>query len=139
YLVPLAVPPLVHNLSFSRENEAFWLLAGAPLARPARLARGVCKAVQLLLVTPVCLPLGIVAAWAWHDPVAALLHTGLAWLLSWALALSSLWLVVRDYPFASPTVRGATTGPLTLPMALLGSVVMALAGLHLLFAESPWF
>ncbi len=139
YLVALALPPLIHNLTFSRESEAFWLLAGAPLARPARLARGVCKAVMLLLVTPVCLLLATVAAWAWNDPLAALLHAALAWLLSWLLSLSSLWLVVRDYPFSCATIRGTAAGPVTVPMALLGTAVMALAWLHLLFAASPWF
>jgi hypothetical protein len=139
YLVALAVPPLIHNLTFSRESEAFWLLASSPLARPPQLARGVCKAVMLLFVTPICLLLGIIAAWAWHDPLSALLHAGLAWLLSWLLALSSLWLVVHDYPFACATVRGSSAAPITLSMAMLGAVVMMLGGLHLLFAGSPWF
>jgi hypothetical protein len=139
YLVALAVPVVVHNLAFSRDHPASWLLVAAPLEQPAGVARGVCKAVMALVVAPLCVLLGAVMTVAWADPLAALLHAGLAWALAWPLALLTLWLVIPDLPFALPQARGGTLGPLAVPLAVLGSGAMLWAALHCLFADSPWF
>jgi hypothetical protein len=138
YLLALAVPPIVYQLSFSRDADAFWLLAAAPLERPAAVARGVCKALMLWLVAPLCLFWGVIALVVWGDPVAAALHTGLALLLGWLLALASLWLLA-DAPFSLPLARGGTLGPLALPLAVFSGALMPLAALHYLFAASPFF
>jgi hypothetical protein len=139
YLLALAVPAIVYQLTFTREGNAWWLLAAAPIERPGLLARGACKAVMVLVVVPLCALWGIVAAWLWHDPLAALLHVTLAVLLSWTMALTALWLVVHDPPFSLTLARGSAVGPLAIPVAILSAALAPLATLHYYFAASPWF
>lgn len=139
YLIALAVPPIIYNLTFTRDSEAAWVFRGAPLDRSPDMGRGTCKAVMVIIVTPLCLLFGIAAAVTWGYPLSAALHAALAWGLSWLLALTSLWLVVPDYPFSAPAARGGSFGPLAVPMAILSAVMMTFAGLHYLFASSPWF
>jgi len=38
-----------------------------------------------------------------------------------------------------PLTRGATMGPLAVPMAILSGAVLPFASLHYLLAPSPWF
>jgi len=139
YLLALAVPAIVYQLTFTREGGAWWLLAASPVERPALVARGACKAMMVLVVLPLCLLWGIVAAVLWSDPLAAVLHVALAVLLSWTMALTSLWLVVHDPPFSLPLARGSAVGPLAVPVAILSAALAPLATLHYYFASSPWF
>jgi hypothetical protein len=139
YVLALSVPAIIHQLTFTRDGPAGWLLLAAPLARPGRLARGACKAVMVLVVLPLCLLWGLIAAFAWGDVVAAALHVAWTMLLCWAMALAALWMVVLEPPFSHPLARGSSMGPLALPLAILSAAVMPLAGLHYFFAPSPWF
>jgi len=139
YLLAVAVPGIVHNLCFSREHQAVWLLLGAPLEDPAAVARGVCKAVLLLVMAPACLLFGLVAALAWQDPLAAVVHAGFAWILCWPMALVGLWLVAPDVPFSLPPVHGSAMGRLALPLAVLNLGVILGTALHCLWAGSVWF
>ena len=91
------------------------------------------------VVVPLCLAFGVVAAIAWGDPLSAFLHACLAGALAWPMALTALWLVIADVPFSLPYARGSTIGPLAVPMAILASGLMLWAGLHYLFAPSPYF
>ncbi len=139
YLLALSVPPLVYQMTFTREGNAWWLLAAAPVESPARLARGVGKAILAFAVAPLCLLWGIVAVSVWGDPLAALLHAGLAFLLSVALTYTAFWLVIADPPFSRVAARGSAVGPLAVPMAILSAALAPLLTLHMLFARSPWF
>jgi hypothetical protein len=139
YLLALAVPAIVYQMTFTREGAGWWLLAAAPVERPALLARGACKAMMVLVVFPLCLLWAIVAAVMWRDPLAALLHAALAGLLCWTMALTSLWLVLHDPPFALPLARGSAVGPLAIPVAILAGALTPLATLHYYFAGSLWF
>jgi hypothetical protein len=139
YLVPLALPVVLFNLVFTRDSAGSWVLGGAPLARPSGLSRGVCKAVQLGVVTPCCVLLGIVSGSIWEDIPAALLHAGLAWMLAWPAALASLWLVVPALPFSAPPARGVSLALPPLPLAAFSLVAFSLAGVHYLFADRPMF
>jgi hypothetical protein len=139
YLIALAVPVVVYNLSYCRDSAAGWVLAGAPLAGPGGVARGACKAVMVWLVSPMCLLFGVTAAVAWGDVGAAALHAGLAWALSWPAALAGLWLVARAAPFTLPPARGAALGLPPLPVAALAAVGCTAAAVHALFAASPLF
>jgi hypothetical protein len=139
YLIALAVPTLVHNLTFCRDSAGSWLWWTSPLEEPAALARGACKAIGLWVVTPCCLLLGVAAGLAWRDPLAAILHAGLAWVLSWLAALASLWLIVPGLPFSRNPQRGGSLGLPPLPLFALGSVAALLGTLHLLFADQPAF
>jgi hypothetical protein len=91
------------------------------------------------LVTPLCLLLGVIDLVMWGDPVSAVLHAGLAWLLSWPLALAGLWLLAPSQPFALPYARGASLGIPPLPLAGLSVALLTAAGLHFWLAASPYF
>jgi hypothetical protein len=139
YLIALAAPVVVYNLTYCKDSGGGWVLRAAPLRRPAGVGRGACKAVMLWLVTPVCVGFGAVAGWYWHDPVAALLHAGLAWALSWPAALAGLWLLAGGLPFSLPPARGTALGVPPLPLAALAAVACTAATLHCLFAGSVYF
>jgi hypothetical protein len=139
YLIALAAPVIVYNLTYCKDSGGGWVLRAAPLQRPAGVGRGACKAMMLWLVTPVCVGFGAVAGWYWHDPVAGLLHAALAWALSWPAALAGLWLLAAGLPFSLPPARGTALGVPPLPLAALGAVACTAATLHCLFAGSVWF
>ena len=54
FLLPMSAPALVFNLAYCKDSSGGWLLRSAPVARPLGLAIGACKAVQLWVVTPLC-------------------------------------------------------------------------------------
>jgi hypothetical protein len=140
YLIALAVPQIVYQLAFSRESDAGgWLFSTAPLAHPEGIARGLCKAVHAVTITPLCIAFGIVAAISWSDPVSAGLHAGLAWLLSWPMALASLGLVIPSFPLTRPLSRGDSLGPIALPLAAFSAAVMPVGALHYYYAGTIWF
>jgi hypothetical protein len=139
YLIALAVPPMLYNLSFSRNFAAAWVLLTAPMERPAGLALGFCKAVVLRVAVPLCLLWAFVALLVWRDVASALLHAALAAGLSWLLGLVGLWLIVREPPLSCPAVLGGSIGPLALPMAGLSAAMMVMVALHCRFASSPLF
>jgi hypothetical protein len=139
FLLPVAVPGIVYNLCSSREHQAVWLLLGAPLEEPAAVARGMCKAVVGLVMAPACVLLGLLTGFLWQDPLAGLLHAGLAWALCWPLALVALWLVTPDVPFSLPPVYGGALGRLGVPLALLNANVVLGTALHCLWAGSLWY
>ena len=139
WLLAVSVAGIVYNLCFSVQHGAIWLLRSAPLADPAGIARGVCKAVMALIVVPCCLLLALLTGIVWQDPLAGALHGCLAFALSWPMALTALWLVVPDAPFSLSPVQGGSSGPLALPLAVLTGAIMVGAAMHALWAHSPWF
>jgi hypothetical protein len=139
YLIALAVPPILYNLSFSRSYNAAWVLSTAPLEAPAGVALGMCKAVVLRVVMPLCVLWALVAAWVWRDVTSALLHAALAAGLSWILGLIALVLVVRDPPLSCRPVLGGSIGPIALPMAGFTSAMTLAVALHCRFGTSPLF
>ncbi len=139
FLVPLGAPALVFHLGYCRDSGGGWLLQAAPLARPFDLARGACLPVQALVVTPLCLLLGVAAALIWGDAVAGLLHAALAWALTWVFVLASLALLRPARPFSLPPPRGAGLALPPLPMLGMGAAVSALAAVHALAARFPLY
>jgi hypothetical protein len=137
FLVPLAAPNLVFNLSYCRDSGGGWLLRAAPVARPVALAAGACKAVFVWVVTPLCVALGLAAGWAWGDALSAALHAGLTWGLTWVFVLASLWLVSPALPFTLPPARGGALALPLLPMLALGGVATALGLIHAKAAIYP--
>jgi hypothetical protein len=134
YLFAVAVPLAVHQLAYCGDWTGSWLWWSAPLARPEELVRGTCKAVMTLMVTPLVLLLAVVMWVAWADPVAAVSHALLAWLLCWPAAWAGVWLLLEAPPFSLSPVRGGTLGVPPLPLAALTMVAGTLTGLHYLFA-----
>jgi hypothetical protein len=139
YLIALAMPQILYNLTFTRSFAAAWVLATAPLDRPAALALGLCQAVFLRLIVPLCALWAAVAAVVWRDPGSALLHAALAAGLAWLMGLIALTTVVREPPLSRAPVVGGSIGPLAVPMAALSSLAMVGVALHCRLAPSPLF
>lgn len=139
YLLVLAVPVIVLNLSFSEWHESAWILKSAPLANPYGIALGGAIVVQILLATPASVLLGVSMGLAWGNPLSAALHAGLAWSGSWLAALAALWFVVPDLPLSQPAVRGGSLGSAVIPLTAFSCVASFVGGLHLLFAGSIVF
>ena len=139
YLVALSVPVILLNLTFSEWNGAAWVLASAPLKRPDSVATGAQAVIQFLVVTPLCLLLGLCMFLSWGDATSAAVHAGLAWLLSIPAGLAAIWLVIPDLPLSRPASRGGTMGTAVLPLSMLSCVASLLGGLHFLFAETVTF
>ena len=103
------------------------------------MVRRAVRAVLLLVVTPCCLLLGVVAWWAWGDPLAAAAHALLAGLLAWVGARAALWLMVPDLPFSRSPLRGGSVGMPPVPLLAIGATSTFVGALHLLFADRPEF
>jgi hypothetical protein len=138
YLLALAVPAMVYNLCFCRDYEAAWLILSAP-CDAADFGLGVCKAVMVRYVVPLAAAYGLIAAVWWADPLAAILHASLAVGLAWVMALAALWLVVPDLPLTLPTARGASIGPVALPLAIFSLALFTIAGFHIILAATWGF
>lgn len=139
YLLVLAAPVIVLNLSFSEWHASSWILRSAPLADPYGVSLGGAIVVQLMIVTPACLLLGVGMGLAWGDPLAAALHAGLAWTGSWLAAVAALWFVVPDLPLSQPASRGSSLGSAVIPLAGFSCVASFVGGLHFVFARSSVF
>lgn len=139
YLIALSVPVIVLNLTWSDSSDAFHVVRTAPLENPSGIAFGGGKSVMLWVVTPLCLLLFAVDCIVWRDPLAAGLHSGLAWMVSWLTTLASLWMVIPDYPLSQPAARGSGIGPAVIPLAVFSCATSFLGGLHYVFASTAWF
>lgn len=139
YVLAMAIPVIVLNLSFSEWHESSWVLRSAPLGDPYGVSLGGAVVVQTLIATPACLALGISMGIAWGDPLSAVLHASLAWIGCWLSALAALWFVVPDLPLSQPAARGSSLGTAVVPLAAISCVASFVGGLHFLFGRSPIF
>jgi hypothetical protein len=73
----------------------------------------------------------------WGNPLSALLHSALAWGLTWAALRAALWLLPPQLPFSVPPARGLGLRVPPLPVAALGLVLSALGAVHVLCARYP--
>ncbi|HBP19704.1 MAG TPA: hypothetical protein DEA08_18175 [Planctomycetes bacterium] len=135
-LLASAVPPIVQNVSFSRDSGAVFLLESAPLVDAARFLAGVRKAILVTLFYPALFALSLLLAWAWRDPLHALLHVGVAWLVVEGAARWSMVSVLRGYPFREAMVRGATMGPIVLASGVVTGAASTLGLIHFFAARS---
>lgn len=132
-LLASAVPVAVQNLAFSRDPQASSLLATAPLRDPAAFLAGVRKALLASVFAPAVLALAVTLAVLWRDPLHALVHAALTWVLIDGAARVSVPAVLRGLPFAQPMVRGATLGGIALVSAAVFAAAST-AGAAYLFA-----
>ena len=139
YVLAMAVPVIVLNLSFSEWHGSSWVLRSAPLGNPYGVSLGAALVVQILIATPACLALGVSMGLAWGDPLSALLHAGLAWIGCWLAALAALLFVVPDLPLSQPAARGSSLGTAVISLAGISCVASFAGGLHFLFGRSPIF
>jgi hypothetical protein len=135
-LLASAVPPVVQNVSFTRDPGAAWLLESAPLLDTARLVAGVRKALAVGLFYPALGLLFLSLAWAWQDPLGAGLHTLVAWLVVEGALRWSMAEVLRGYPFREEMIRGATMGSVALASGLVTGAAATLGIAHFFAAQS---
>ena len=139
FLIPMAAPALIHNLTYARDSAGGWLLRAAPVADPLGLVLGSVRAVYFWVVLPLCLLMGTTAAAIWNDPLAGVLHAALAAGLTWLVLLASLWLVSRAWPFSLPPARGSALALPPLPTFALSVALLTVAGVHALLAQFPLY
>ncbi|MGE0707003.1 MAG: hypothetical protein AB7N76_02570 [Planctomycetota bacterium] len=135
-LLASALPPLVQNVSFSRDPEAAWLLAQAPLPDAAALVAGVRQALLVSFFYPLLLCFFVALTASWRDPLHALGHTLVAWLVVEGAARWSVGAVLRGYPFREAMARGATMGPVALASGVVVGASSLLLGGYLFAARS---
>jgi hypothetical protein len=139
YLFVVAVPAVIHQLSFCEDNLGSWILLAAPLASPGAFVRGLCKAIIVFLVFPFAVVLGIVAGVAWQDWISAGLHLLLILSLAWPAALAGVWLLLRSVPFSLEPARGGALGIPPLPLAVVSTVALFFTTLHYFLARHALF
>jgi hypothetical protein len=140
YLVGEAAPSLLHQMRFSSDHEASWVLGTAPIDQPAAFARGLCKALWIRFVVPLCAMAFVLFVWIWRDPLSSGIHAGLLGLAGWSFLVGSAAIQFRTIPFRSPLAKGESFGPIAGLTAAMTAVAMTFAALHGLAASHrTWF
>jgi hypothetical protein len=140
YLVGEAAPALLHQVRYSSQFEASWVLSTSPITDPSRFVRGICKALWWRFVVPVNLFTAIVFAWVWKDPLAITMHAILIGLAGWGFLYGCAVVQFRSIPFSYPLARGESFGPIAGLTAAMMAIAMAFAGLHGAVAQNrTWF
>ncbi len=135
-LLAAAVPSLVQNLLFSRDPQASWLLALAPVEGRADLARGARKALLLSVLAPATLLVLAIEAWLWRAPLDALLVALSTWLMIELSARLAQVMVLTRLPFSIALTRGATLGSIALVSTLASAGATGVAALQFALAGS---
>ncbi|MHC4404289.1 MAG: hypothetical protein ACYTG0_31935 [Planctomycetota bacterium] len=130
YLLAVPMPTIVHNLRFSRDHRASWVLQSAPIADRPAFAEGIRKAVTYRILVPVLVLLAFVLIAKWGDVPHALAHVGVGWLVVVAAGYATVIGTLRKLPFSSPTARGETFGPIALLAAAVSGAALFLAVVH---------
>ena len=123
-LPAMLLPTLMHNLRFSRDHDARWMLAAAPVRDPSALVEGLRKALMWRLLAPVFAALLLIFAVVWKSLPHAALHVALGWLLAGAAGHASKMGVMRGLPFAEPLARGETMGAIGMFSAIVSGGLM---------------
>jgi hypothetical protein len=123
-LPAMSMPALLHNLRFSRDHAASWVLATAPGARPAEFGEGMRKAIQWAFLAPTMLVLSIGLGVLWRDPAHAAMHFLICWLLTVTAGYVATRGVVQWLPFSAPLARGESMGSIAAISAAIGGGVM---------------
>jgi len=137
YLLALPMPTIVHNLQFSRDHAAAWVLASAPLSDGAALAEGLRRAVTYRVLLPMLLVLGVVFVFQWGDALSAALHVGVGWLVVVAGGYAGTLGALKRLPFSAPVARGESFGPIAPLSAAVSAGALLLAAMHYQVATSP--
>jgi hypothetical protein len=135
-LAVLAVPTIIHNLSYSRDHAATWLFHAAPQPRRSIYAEAARRAACYGILLPALLGLWLVFAVAWRDPLHATVHCAIGWLTVVLASHVTLWGMEYPLPFAQPVARGVVTGPVLPYLAGVGTVAAAIGSAEYLAARS---
>ena len=138
YLLAIPLPQLMHNLNFSKDFQASWLLSVSPIADSAAWAAGLRKAVTLHFMTPMLLFLFLIFVLVWQDIPHALLHILIAGLTIQGIAYVCSMGVVRAVPFAAPLARGESFGAIAPFASVVGAITTGLGLLHFAALQVPW-
>jgi hypothetical protein len=136
YLLAYPLPTIIHNLNFSRDYAASWLLWSAPVSDRVAFAEGMRKAVTYRILFPLLVALFIVFAIVWRDPLHALAHTAVGWLVIIGAGHATQVGILRKYPFSAPAARGSITGSIALFAAVINATAMTLAVVHFFAVRS---
>lgn len=140
YSLVLPLPAIFYSMRFSKDYQASWILAVAPIQDSAAFARGIEKAILAWVMTPFLCVLGFVLPFVWQDYWHVMLHAIVASLVVMFSTYVSSGLIFRQIPFSQPMGRGEMIGPMAPLMAVVGSIAMVLGGLHYLACASlGWF
>jgi hypothetical protein len=130
YVLAVPMPVIMHNLTFSQDHAAAWVLWSAPVADRYAFAEGMRKAVTYRLHMPLLLTLCAIFAVVWGNVTHALVHGLVGWLLISGAGYATQLGIVRTFPFSAPLARGQTMGSIALFAAIVNGTVMTLALLH---------
>jgi hypothetical protein len=140
YLLGASLPALFHNLRFSQEHPAAWVLEVAPLADRIRFVRGQMKALLIHFLIPAAAIMLVLFCWLWRNPLHAAIHVLLAWSVMWGMAWVLAGIQLRKIPFSAPLSRGESFGPIAPLAGATAGVGMGLAALHAWsLARVEWF
>ena len=130
YLLAYPLPAIIHNLNFSRDHAASWLLWSAPVSDRVAFAEGMRKAVTYRILFPLLVALLFVFTTAWRDPLHALAHVAVGWLVVVGAGHATQIGILRRFPFSSPAARGSIVGSIALFAASVNATAMTLAVVH---------
>jgi hypothetical protein len=137
YLLAYPLPAIIHNLNFSRDHAASWLLRCAPVADRFAFTEGLRKAVTYKILLPLVVALFLVFALVWRDPLHAFLHTAAGWLVVLGAGHAAQIGIMRRFPFSAPAARGAITVGVALFGGAVSATAMSLAAVHYFAVRSP--
>ena len=137
YLLAYPLPAIIHNLNFSRDHAASWLLWSAPVEDRFAFTEGLRKAVTYRILLPLLVALFVVFALVWRDPLHALAHTAAGWLVVVGAGHAAQMGIMRRFPFSAPASRGAITGGVALFSGAVSATAMSLAVVHYFAVRSP--
>ncbi|MBP88800.1 MAG: hypothetical protein CMJ64_19160 [Planctomycetaceae bacterium] len=137
YLLSIPIPTIIHNLRFSREHAASWILYASPIENRAAFCEGLRKAITYRILLPVLVVLFAVFAFRWQNPLVALLHAFVGWLVIQGTGYGCAAAIMRKLPFTSPLGRGESLGPIAPFAAAVSSVAGLLATIHYYSARIP--
>lgn len=136
YLLAYPVPAIIHNLNFSRDHAASWLLWSAPVSDRFSFTEGLRKAVTYRILLPLLVALFLLFTVVWRDPWHALLHTAAGWLVVVGAGHAAQIGVMRRFPFSAPAARGSITGGVALFAGAVNATAMSLAVAHYFASRS---
>ncbi len=136
YLLAYPLPAVIHNLNFSRDHAASWLLWSAPVGDCFRFTEGLRKAVTYRIMLPLLFALLVVFAFVWRDFWHALMHTAAGWLVVVGAGHAAQIGIMRRFPFSAPAARGSITGGVALFAGAVNATAMSLAVAHYFASRS---
>lgn len=136
YLLAYPVPAVLHNLNFSRDHAASWVLWSAPVTDRFSFTEGLRKAVSYRIMLPLLVALLFVFALIWRDFWHALMHTAAGWLVVVGAGHAAQIGIVRKFPFSAPAARGSITGGVAMFAGAVNATAMSLAVAHYFASRS---